>query len=77
MSKLIVPVAAVAVMVSTSAILEVFIASVLEDPAKVCKPVNVFATLVTGIFAPAKVVAPVPPAVVGNVPVVNALVDVA
>ena len=37
-------------------------------PANVCKPVKVFATLVTGIFAPAKVVAPVPPLAIGNTP---------
>jgi hypothetical protein len=57
--------------------LEVFMSAFDEVPAKVCKPVNVFATFNTGIFAPARVVAPVPPLAIGSVPVVNALVEVA
>jgi hypothetical protein len=38
-------------------------------PLKVCRPVNVFATFVTGRFAPAREEAPVPPFAIGNVPV--------
>ena len=45
MSKLIVPVAAVAEMVSTSAMWDVFIASTLEEPAKVWVAVKVVATV--------------------------------
>ena len=63
------PVAAVAETVAVSIILEVFTSAFDEVPAKVCTPVNVFATCTTGIFAPAKVLAPVPPLAIGNVPV--------
>ena len=38
-----------------------------EVPAKVCVPVKVLATLTTGILAPAKVVAPVPPEPIAKV----------
>ena len=68
MSKLIVPVAAVADTVATSIILEVFISAFDEVPVKVCNPVNVFATFVTGMFAPASVLAPVPPLAIAKVP---------
>lgn len=62
------PVAAVAETVATSKILEVFMSALDEVPVKVCNPVKVFATFVTGIFAPAKVVAPVPPLAIGSCP---------
>jgi len=41
----------------------------LVDPLKVCVAVKVLATLTTAIFAPARVVAPVPPLAIGSVPV--------
>jgi hypothetical protein len=64
-----VPVAAVAEIVAVSKIFEVFRSALDDVPAKVCKPVNEFATLVTGIFAAARLVATVPPLAVltGNV----------
>jgi hypothetical protein len=56
-------------MVAVSKILEVFMSEFDAVPANVCWPVNVFATFNTGMFAPAKVLAPVPPLATGNVPV--------
>jgi hypothetical protein len=61
----------------------------VEDPVKNCKvlldtlrvvvlaAVAVLVYVVVKILAPYNVVAPVPPEVIGNVPVVNAEVDVA
>jgi hypothetical protein len=43
--------------------------NVLDVPLNVCVAENVLATFVTGIFAPANVVAPVPPLPTGKVPV--------
>ena len=63
------PVAAVADTVATSIILEVFKSAFDVVPTNVCKPVNEFATLVTGMFAPAREVAPVPPLETASVPV--------
>lgn len=62
------PVAAVAETVQVSNILEVFKSAFDEVPANVCNPVKVFATLVTGMFAPAKVDDPVPPLAIGSIP---------
>ena len=67
MSYAIVPVAAVADTVATSAVLLRTIAVADEVPEKVCVPVKVLATLTTGILAPAKVVAPVPPEAMAKV----------
>ena len=69
LSKLIVPVAAVAEMVAVSSIFVALWLAFEEVPLKVCRPVNVFATLTTGRFAPARVDAPVPPFAIGSMPV--------
>jgi len=66
---LIVPVAAVAETVATSAALVRTSARFEDVPLKVWVPVKVLATFRTGILAAARVVAPVPPLAIGSVPV--------
>jgi hypothetical protein len=63
---LIVPVAAVADTVATSAVSFKIIESADDVPENVCVPVKVLAALTTGILAPAKVAAPVPPEATGS-----------
>ena len=66
---MIVPVAAVADMVATSATSFRIIPKVDDEPENVCVAVKVLATLITAILAAAKVVCPVPPLAIGKVPV--------
>jgi hypothetical protein len=65
-SYAIVPVAAVADTVVTSATSFKTIASVDDEPENVCVAVKVLAALTTGMLAPASVVAPVPPEATGS-----------
>ena len=67
---MIVPVAAVADTVATSAASFRTIALADDVPENVCVPVKVLATLTTAILAAASVVAPLPPLAIGNVPVI-------
>jgi hypothetical protein len=63
-------VAAVAEIVAPSKTSNIFAPATLEEPVKVCKPVKELVAVVTGILAPAKVDAPVPPFASDNMPVI-------
>ena len=56
-------------MFASSVMLLILSAAVAVEPVSVWVAVNVFAAFVTAMFAPARVVAPVPPLAIGRVPV--------